>query len=397
MLADQANQEMIDRLIAEGSLWSPDVIAAFRATPRHLFLDRFFQFHRKRDRWEEIITRAPSPEELRVLYADRAIITRVSPPEPGKPGQAISSSSQPSLMAQMLEDLQLSRGLRVMEIGTGTGYNAALLSHVVGPGLVTSLDVDREVLSEAWDHLRKFPDRQVDLKHADGRAGYAEAAPFHRVIVTAATPDLEPAWLEQTSENGIVLAPVTFGPNMAYILRGDIRGGAFHGQPTRAAFFMPLRAEGEAGDQFQTAALASGELQKVAAPWKGWFDGRRPRTCWLAFAHSLSFFALLKGMEILPWQSSKPSETNFGIASGDACCHFAPGEWMVTGERGRKLGVVLWREFLDQGAPRPAEYYVHAAPGLDPNPPQHGVLVRRGPRCVQHWFVRQERDRPGWP
>src|SRR5262249_22095473 len=153
----------------------------------------------------------------------RALITRLSPPRGPtgalQPQSPISSSSQPSLMAQMLEDLRLEPGLRVLEIGAGTGYNAALLAHLVGPDRVTSLDVDREVLSEAWDHLRAFPDRGVGLRHADGRSGWPEGAPFDRIMVTAATPDLEPAWLEQLAEGGLLLAPLALAPGLAYLAR----------------------------------------------------------------------------------------------------------------------------------------------------------------------------------
>ena len=101
---EQANHQMVDRLIAIGALWSPALIAAFRDTPRHLFLDRVFQYQRKPDVWREIITRDPEPEDLRLIYSDRALITRVSPAGRGSAGLPISSSSQPSLMAQMLED-----------------------------------------------------------------------------------------------------------------------------------------------------------------------------------------------------------------------------------------------------------------------------------------------------
>jgi protein-L-isoaspartate O-methyltransferase len=60
--ADQANQLMVDRMIAEGALWSPRIIEAFRRTPRHLFVDRVFQFQRKHNRWRELITRDPGSE-----------------------------------------------------------------------------------------------------------------------------------------------------------------------------------------------------------------------------------------------------------------------------------------------------------------------------------------------
>ena len=118
--ADQANQLLVDRLIAEGALWSPALIAAFRATPRHRFLDRVFQYQRKQNRWREVLTREPGEEELRLVYSDRALITHLSRPSREGPGVPISSSSQPSLMAQMLEDLLLTPGLRTLEIGAGT-------------------------------------------------------------------------------------------------------------------------------------------------------------------------------------------------------------------------------------------------------------------------------------
>src|SRR5258708_36753119 len=111
--AKQANQKMVDRLIAEGTLWSPALIRAFRHTPRHLFLDRVLQRDRPGE-WREILVHDLTPEAVQLVYSDRALITRVSPD-----GVPISSSSQPSLMAQMLEDLQLAPGQRVLAIGAG--------------------------------------------------------------------------------------------------------------------------------------------------------------------------------------------------------------------------------------------------------------------------------------
>src|SRR5262245_36679373 len=76
---DAQNQQMVDRMIADGSLWSPAVIAALRATPRHRFLDRVFIYQRKREQWREIITRDPSIEDLHLIYSDRALITSLAP------------------------------------------------------------------------------------------------------------------------------------------------------------------------------------------------------------------------------------------------------------------------------------------------------------------------------
>src|SRR5579859_3023622 len=119
---DLANEQMVDRIIAEGALWSPSLIAAFRATPRHRFLPTIYVFLRKQHRWRRLRPDSSSADNLRLLYADRALITRLSPSRGVVAPVAISSSSQPSLMAQMLEDLKLSQGLSVLEVGAGTGY-----------------------------------------------------------------------------------------------------------------------------------------------------------------------------------------------------------------------------------------------------------------------------------
>src|ERR1700676_3823501 len=162
--ADQANQRMVDRLITEGALWSPPLIAAFRQTPRHRFLHHVFINQHRQEGWREINTREPAAAEIDLLYSDRALITRLGQSAAGVP-VPISSSSQPSLMAEMLEDLRPALGQRVLEIGAGTGYNAALLAHVVGQGRVHSVDVDRVVLAEAQQHLDAFPERGVQLHY----------------------------------------------------------------------------------------------------------------------------------------------------------------------------------------------------------------------------------------
>src|SRR5262249_1692926 len=232
----------------------------------------------------------------RIIYSDRALITHVSPGRRDEPVTPISSSSQPSLMAQMLEDLSLAHGQRVLEIGAGTGYNAALLAHVVGPGRVTSIDVDRNVLSEAWDHLRGFSEREVQLHHADGRSGFPEEAPYDRIMVTAATPDLEPAWMEQLAPGSVLVAPLALAPGLAYVVRGTFVAGTWEGRLTRAAFFMPLRAEGEAGVAEEEVPPDAEAGQVEPAPWVGWFDRRRPRANWLSFAQALAFYGWLRDL-----------------------------------------------------------------------------------------------------
>jgi protein-L-isoaspartate(D-aspartate) O-methyltransferase len=393
--AEQANHELVDRLIAEGALWLQPLIAAFRATPRHCFLDRVFQYQRKRNRWRELVTRDPGPEELQIIYSDRALITHLSRPNSSGTCSPISSSSQPSLMAQMLADLRLTPGLNVLEIGSGTGYNAALLAHVVGPGRVTSVDVDREVLSEAWDHLRAFAERGIELKQADGRGGYVAKAPYDRIMVTAATPDLEPAWLEQLSATGLLLAPLALAPGLAFVIRGTVSGGIFEGWLTRAAYFMPLRAEGETGEQpTEDGPQQPPELKEVPAPWAGWLDRKRLRSS-LEFIQSLAFYGLLRGLEV-HYQTLPNGEMTFGVSDGDCVCWFGGSNWHVTGFSGRELGWALWRAFLDAGGPRPTEFRLQASPDKELLTGHGEGYFRQGVRCRQWWERIEAPERPGW-
>jgi protein-L-isoaspartate O-methyltransferase len=392
--ADQANHDMVDRLIALGALWSPRLIAAFRATPRHAFLDRVFQYVRKHNRWREVPTRDPSPEQLRLLYSDRALITRLGRAAPEAPETAISSSSQPSLMAQMLQDLKPAPGQRTLEIGAGTGYNAALLAHIVGPGLVTSVDVDRQVLAQAREHLRAFPDRRVDLRHADGRIPLPGGLRFERIMVTAATPDLEPAWFDELTDDGVLLAPLALAPGLAYVVRGEVRDGAFQGRLTRAAYFMPLRAEHEVGEAAENGVNGHGPLRTLAAPWADWFDRRRPRLGWLGFIQSLAFFGWLHGLTV-SYQMLGEEQPAFGIAGpGRGACWMGVQNWHVDGGAGRDLGRELWRSFLDAGGPWPTEFRLTATAGGGAGDQGGGRFVRQGPRCRQVWQLPNERERP---
>jgi protein-L-isoaspartate(D-aspartate) O-methyltransferase len=394
-LADQVNQHMVDRLIAEGALWSRPLIAAFRATPRHLFLDRVFQYQRKQNRWREVDTRHAGPEQLRLVYSDRALITRLSSCPGLRAEVPISSSSQPSLMAQMLEDLKLGPDLAVLEIGAGTGYNAALMAHVVGSGRVTSVDVDSQVLAEARDHLQAFPNRRVELKHVDGRCGYSPGAPYDRLMVTAATPDLEPAWIEQLADRGLLLAPLALAPGLAYVVRGAVTKGVFHGRLTRAAYFMPLRTEGETGPSDLEQPAPGGDVRRLPAPWAGWFDRRRGRGTWLGFSQALAFFGLLRGLGI-HYRLMESGQAVFGVSQGEALCWYGIQEWQVNGDFGRDLGWTLWRAFLAAGGPWPTEFRLRASPQGPLRSGRRETFLRQGPCCHQLWELLEPRDRVAW-
>jgi protein-L-isoaspartate O-methyltransferase len=300
-------------------------------------------------------------------------------------------------MGQMLQDLDLALGQRVLEIGAGTGYNAALLAHVVGPGLVTSIDVDRDVLSRAWDSLRRFSERQIRLEHADGRRGYPPAAPFERIIVTAASPDLEPAWLEQLTPGGKLLVPLVIAPGLEFVVVGSVTSGCFTGRLTRAAYFMPLRDEQDVGPQAQASCLPPPErLNALAAPWASWFERPKLRAGWAGFSQSLALFMHLQGAAI---QHCSLDDGSFlyGVSGPDPTRGAWLGKevWHVSDDATAKIVFALYRKFLDRAAPCPIDYELTIAPALA-GEGDEDVFLRLGPRLAQRWQVRERRTRTGW-
>ena len=182
---DEARTRLVDELRASGRLTSAPVEAAFRAVPRHVFL--------------------PELDPVSQAYQDEAFVIKTD--EGGLP---VSSSSQPAIMAIMLEQLGMSAGQRVLEIGTGTGYNAALMSRLVGPGgSVVTVDIDPDLADRARAHLTAAGYPDVTVICGDGGFGAPEFAPYDRIIVTAGASDLAPEWLAQLAPGGRIALPLS--------------------------------------------------------------------------------------------------------------------------------------------------------------------------------------------
>ncbi len=119
----------------------------------------------------------------------------------------------PSLMVEMLEDLDLRDGQRVLEIGTGTGYNAALLAHRLGGENVVSIDIDPDLVQTAKQRLAKLGYAPT-LVAGDGLAGVPDHGPYDRIIATCAVPEVPLAWIKQLTPGGVMLINV----------RGEVAG-----------------------------------------------------------------------------------------------------------------------------------------------------------------------------
>lgn len=173
-LHQRLRQDMVDRQIAGRDVTDPRVIGAMRLVPRHVFV----------------------PEDEREhAYEDR--------PLPIGEGQTIS---QPYMVAAMVELAQLSNAERVLEIGAGSGYGAAVLSRVAKE--VVTVEIVEPLANRAQTTLERLGYDNVRVVVGDGWSGYPSGAPFDAIVVTAAPKDVPPALVEQLALGGRLVIPV---------------------------------------------------------------------------------------------------------------------------------------------------------------------------------------------
>lgn len=220
------HEKFIEQLKAAGKLDDPAIEDAFRSIPRHLFLPDM------------------PPEDV---YRDAAIPVKMA-----SAGEAISSSSQPSLMASMLQQAELRPGQRILEIGTATGYNAALLAHIVGPGgEVVTIDIDQDLIDSAREHLQAAGYPNVKAICADGGYGYAEGGPFDRIILTVGASDIAPAWWDQLKPDGLLLIPLTIRGQFQRMIALRPRDGYLESVSAINCLFVGLRGDYKQADRRQ--------------------------------------------------------------------------------------------------------------------------------------------------
>ena len=167
--------DLVDDLVRGGHVRTPAVERAFRAVRRELFVTE--------DRKHAAYVDAPLPIPL---------------------GQTISA---PSMIAIQLEEADLREGLKVLDVGTGSGYNAALLAEVVGAANVVSIERHPDLLAFARENLRRAG-YEVKLVAGDGTLGYEPDAPYDRIVVTAGAPRITRSWVRQTKVGGRIVAPI---------------------------------------------------------------------------------------------------------------------------------------------------------------------------------------------
>ena len=243
--------DLIDRYVRRlkeeacgAPLKSPVVEQALRTVPRHLLVERFWYARYdpaaepERPVEHVLDPEAPDPELLELVYSDEALLTRLD-----DQGRATSSTSQPSIVVVMLELLDLAPGMRVLEIGAGTGYNAALMAELVGdPALVTTIDIQAEVVTQTRRLLTNAGYGDIQVLQGDGALGHPEGAPYDRIVATVGCPDISWKWAEQLGGDGFMLIPLQHGgPGAAPLVEIHRENGHLAGRLPAYAGFMPLQ------------------------------------------------------------------------------------------------------------------------------------------------------------
>lgn len=204
----RARERMVERQIARRGIDSPRVLEAFRSVPRHLFV----------------------PQNKREFaYSDG--------PLPIGRGQTIS---QPYIVAYMTEALDLQGEERVLEIGTGSGYQAAILGELAAE--VYTVERHQDLAKTASQRLQDMGYENIHVIQGDGTEGLPEHAPFQGVIVTAAAPEVPRPLLEQLDEGGRLIMPV--GSRGGQVLKlYQRREGDFSVKALSPVAFVPLIGE----------------------------------------------------------------------------------------------------------------------------------------------------------
>ncbi|MBB1254163.1 methyltransferase domain-containing protein [Streptomyces sp. OF3] len=231
----------------QGGVVLPTRLAeAFLNTPRHPFVPAFYR--REAEKFvPQHSTDGDLSRWLSQVYADDSLITEVdgvhaedagaSPVE----GVPTSSSTAPSLMADMLDALDVRPGTRILEVGTGTGYNAALLCDLAGAENVTTVDYSERLTRTAQARLGALGLHPV-VHHGDGAQGVPTRAPFDRIIATCSVRRIPTSWFDHLAPDGIMVAPIKgalAGGMLARLKRRPDGTAGGHILHTPAAF-MPL-------------------------------------------------------------------------------------------------------------------------------------------------------------
>ncbi|MFL4950599.1 methyltransferase, FxLD system [Streptomyces sp. MMS24-I31] len=238
--AARLRNALVDKIRESGYARTAVVETALRTVPRHLFVP---------------------DATLEDAYANTPVNVKYD-----TDGTSISCASQPGVVALMLDQLDAQPGERILELGAGTGYNAALLAHLVGEtGHVTTIDVDDDLVEGARAHLAAAGFTNVEALTRDGAVGHADGAPYDRIIATVGAHGVPHAWMQQLAPGGRLVVPQRLKGSVSRSIAYEQRDGRWTSVSSKMNTFMPLR-RGIADDDRRVIPLSADGTVRLQAP-----------------------------------------------------------------------------------------------------------------------------------
>jgi protein-L-isoaspartate(D-aspartate) O-methyltransferase len=236
--SEQARIQLVQHLCATGNVHSERLAQAFLAIKREAFVTQFFE--QEGFVWKvRTMEQYPASDWINAIYRDEPLVTWVD-----AQNRVGSSSSAPTAMAMMLEALDLQPGHRVLEIGTGSGYNAALLAFLVGdPCLVTTIEV-KETLALSAKKALETNVGPISVHIGNGYDGVPSSAPYDRIIAAASAPTIPRSWFDQLKPHGRLVMDLQGSLHKSsFLVLEKTDAESVYGQfDPRALYFMPMRA-----------------------------------------------------------------------------------------------------------------------------------------------------------
>ena len=189
-----ARNAMVDDLVARRVIQTPAIERAFRTVPRHAFVPQPFVLP-----MDPLLSELVETDDPTRVYVDNLIVL--------KREKSINCGT-PSIVATQIELLAPTEGMRVLHVGTGSGYYTAILAELAGErGTVVGIEYEPDLAAMSAAFLARAGYTNVTIREGDGALGVPEAAPFDRILVSAGAGDIAPAWVSQLEDDGRVVFP----------------------------------------------------------------------------------------------------------------------------------------------------------------------------------------------
>ncbi|WP_281361576.1 protein-L-isoaspartate O-methyltransferase family protein [Acrocarpospora pleiomorpha] len=369
--ADKFIDPYVDALVVAGAIRSQEVERAFRAVPRHHFISQIYlppagpndRGFRKAP-WNPS---APDVAHLSLIYSDSPLVTRLAD------GMPMSSSSSPSLMAEMLELLLIKPGSNILEIGTATGFNAALIAGIAGPaGRVVSVEIDPPTAEQARMALTAYSNVSVLTGDGGERERLPKGEAFDKVIVTVGAADLSPAWVACLAPGGTILVPLERGGSHALVTVGE-ESGQIRGKIVGWTGFVSGAGTLSTGHPLRGLAMVPPSEMHEKSLRAGLGQGAWMRTMGV-HADEVDFYCYLSLID------ERALWTPFGSGLVEGRAWAAAGQGMLRWTGGKHLAKDLERAFGDWerlGRPSTADWLLEFHP------------TSTLPRKETRWWVRR--------